>query len=62
MARHRLMRATKALSEKGVLPPGRVVEHQGVRSAAVILTPEQRFDEAGKEALRVREGVSQASV
>jgi phthalate 4,5-dioxygenase len=62
MARHRLMRAAKALSEKGVLPPGRVIEHQGVRSAAVILTPEQRFDEAAKEALRVREGVSQASV
>jgi len=62
MARHRLMRAAKALVEKGVLPPGRVAEHQGVRSAAVILTPEQRFDEAAKDALRVREGVGQASV
>jgi phenylpropionate dioxygenase-like ring-hydroxylating dioxygenase large terminal subunit len=62
MARHRLMRAAKALSEKGVLPPGRGAEHQCVRSAAVILTPEQRFDEAAKDALRVREGIRQASV
>jgi phenylpropionate dioxygenase-like ring-hydroxylating dioxygenase large terminal subunit len=32
MARHRLMRAAKALAEKDVMPPGRTPEHQSVRS------------------------------
>jgi hypothetical protein len=62
MARHRLMRATKALADKGVLPPGRDREHQLVRSAAVILPPEQAFKDAAKEDLRVRPGVRQSSV
>ena len=34
MARHRLMRAAKALAEKGSVPPGVDVAHQRVRSAA----------------------------
>jgi len=62
MARHRLLRAARALAEKGVLPPGREAEHQRVRSAAVILPPDQPFKEAAAEALRVREGVAQSSV
>ena len=41
MARHRLMRAAKALAEKGIMPPGVDPAHQRVRSAAVVLPPDQ---------------------
>ena len=62
MARHRLMKAARALAEKGVTPPGVDPAHQQVRSAAVVLPPDQPCKEAAKEALRVRPGVAQASV
>ena len=62
MARHRLMRAAKALTEKGVLPPGVDVAHQNVRSASVILPPDQPFKDAAKEVLRVHAGVAPATV
>jgi phenylpropionate dioxygenase-like ring-hydroxylating dioxygenase large terminal subunit len=62
MARHRLMRAARALAEKGVLPPGREHEHQRVRSAAVVLPPDRAFIEAAAEDLRARPGVRQSSV
>jgi hypothetical protein len=62
MARHRLMRAARALAEKGVTPPGVDPEHQRVRSAAVVLPPDQAYKEAAKDALRARPGVAQASV
>jgi phthalate 4,5-dioxygenase oxygenase subunit len=62
MARHRLLRATKALADKGVTPPGVDLDHQRVRSAAVVLPPDQHFKEAAKEALRVQPGVAHASV
>jgi nitrite reductase/ring-hydroxylating ferredoxin subunit len=62
MARHRLLRACKALVDKGVTPPGVALEHQRVRSAALVLPPDQHFKEAAKEALKVREGVAHASV
>jgi hypothetical protein len=62
MARHRLIRAAKALAERGVNPPGLDVAHQRVRSASVILPPERRFNEAAWEALIVREGVAPATV
>jgi phthalate 4,5-dioxygenase oxygenase subunit len=62
MARHRLLRAVKALKDKGVTPPGVDLDHQRVRSAAVILPPDQPFKDAAKEALRVRPGVAHASV
>jgi phthalate 4,5-dioxygenase oxygenase subunit len=62
MARHRLMRAAKDLVEKGKLPPGVDVAHQRVRSASVILPPDQAYKEAAKEALVVRKGVAPASV
>jgi len=45
-----------------VLPPGRDVGHQRVRSAAVILPPDQAFRDAAAEDLTVREGVRQSSV
>jgi phthalate 4,5-dioxygenase len=53
MARHRLLRALKAM-EKGDLPPGVSLEHQRVRSASVILAPSQHFKESAKDALRLQ--------
>jgi phthalate 4,5-dioxygenase oxygenase subunit len=62
MARHRLMRAAKALVDKGVLPPGVEPAHQRVRSASVVLPPDQPFKDAAREELTVRAGVAHASV
>ena len=62
MARHRLMKAARALAEKGVMPPGVDPEHHRVRSAALVLPPDQPYKEAAKEALRVRPGKAQVSV
>jgi phthalate 4,5-dioxygenase len=62
MARHRLMRAAKALVEKGVTPPGIDPEHQKVRSASIVLGPDQAFKDAAKEALTSRLGKSHATV
>jgi hypothetical protein len=62
MARHRLLRAVKALMDKDVQPPGIDLAHQHVRSAAVVLPPDRPFMEAAKEALSVRAGVAHASV
>lgn len=62
MARLKLMRAAKALAEKGVLPPGRSVEEQQVRSAAVVLPPDQAFLEGRSEYLTVKPGKAFASV
>ena len=62
MARHRLMRAAKALAEKGITPPGVDPAHQRVRSAAVVLPPDQAFKDAAKEALTSRPGVAQTTV
>src|SRR5438132_3152702 len=62
MARHRLLRAAKALVEKGVAPPGVEPAHQRVRSASVVLPPDQPFKDAAREELTVRAGVAHASV
>ena len=62
MARHRLLRACKALMEKGVTPPGVALEHQQVRSAAIVLPPDQPFKDAAREALMARPGTAPASV
>ena len=62
MARHRLLRAVKALVDKGVTPPGVDPAHQRVRSAAIVLPPDQPFKEARSEALMVQPGVAHASV
>ncbi len=62
MARHRLIKAAKALADKGVQPPGREPEQQRVRSAAVILPPDQSFIDSAREALTAKPGVQQASV
>ena len=62
MARHRLLRAIKNLMEKDVEPPGIDVAHQRVRSASLILPPDQPFKHAGREALVVRPGIAHSSV
>jgi phthalate 4,5-dioxygenase len=62
MARHRLIRAAKALRDKGTLPPGTDVEHQKVRSVAIILDCDEPFKKAAKEALVARPGVAQVTV
>jgi len=61
MARHRMLKAIKAM-EQGVTPPGVDTAHQRVRSAAVVLPPDQPFIDGAKEALSVREGVAHATV
>ncbi len=62
MARHRLLRATQALMDNGTEPPGVDVAHQKVRSAALVLPPDQPFQEAAKSALTVQGGKAHASV
>ena len=55
-------RAVKALMEKDATPPGVDPAHHRVRSASVVLPPEQAFKDAAREALTVREGLAHASV
>jgi nitrite reductase/ring-hydroxylating ferredoxin subunit len=62
MARHRLLKAVKALMQNETVPPGVDIAHQRVRSAAVVLPPNRPFIEAAKEALTVQEGTAHASV
>lgn len=62
MARHRLMKAARELAEKGTIPPGVDVEHQKMRSAALLLPRDQSYEEGAKEALRARKGIAQVSV
>jgi hypothetical protein len=62
MARMRLMKAARALVDKGVLPPGVDPKHHLVRSAAVVLPKAEAFQEAAKDALKAQKGVRQASV
>ena len=62
MARHKLMRAAKALVDKGTMPPGREAEHMRVRSASVILSPDLPYKEAASEAMKAEAGKAPASV
>ena len=62
MARHRLMKAAKALRDKGTPPPATDPAAQRVRSAALVLPAGTAFKDAAKDALRVREGIAQTSV
>ena len=62
MARHRLMRAAKALADKGVTPPGVDPEHQKIRSCSVVLPPEVAFKDGAKEALKAKAGMAQTTV
>ena len=51
MARMRLMRAAKALAEKGTVPPGVDLAHQRVRSAAMVLPRDQHYKDVALDAL-----------
>jgi phenylpropionate dioxygenase-like ring-hydroxylating dioxygenase large terminal subunit len=62
MARQRLLRAVRALAETGATPPGVDPEHQRIRSASVVLPPDQPFEDAARDALTVRAGVAPATV
>jgi hypothetical protein len=62
MARQRLMKAAKALVEKGEQPPGINAQAQRVRSVAIVLPDGQPFKEAAAEALRAEPGKKHASV
>ena len=62
MARHRLLRAVKALTDKGTPPPGVAAAHQACRSASVVLPPDQPFKDAAKDALVVRHGTEHTTV
>ena len=61
MARHRLLRALKSI-EKGETPPGISLDHQHVRSAAVVLPPDKHFKDAAKNALVVQSGHEHVTV
>jgi phenylpropionate dioxygenase-like ring-hydroxylating dioxygenase large terminal subunit len=62
MARQRLIRAATALVEQGMTPPGVDPAHQRVRSAAIILPPDQPFKDGAREAMIARPAVAPASV
>ena len=62
MARHRLLKAVKALRDKGIRPPGTDPMHHRVRSAAAVLPADQSYKQAAAEALMVIAGKAPASV
>jgi hypothetical protein len=62
MARHRMLRAAKALTDKGTVPPGVDPKHQKIRSVSIVLPPDQAFKEGAKEALIAKKGVAQTTV
>lgn len=62
MARHRLMKAARALVEKGMLPPGRESASQQVRSVAIVLPSDEAFKDAARDALRAEPGKAHTSV
>ncbi len=61
MARRMIFRALEAMKE-GEMPPGRKPEDQHVRSAALLLSGDQNFEEAAAEALRAKKGMEPATV
>ena len=62
MARHRLLRAIRNLTDSDVTPPGVDTAHQRVRSAPIVLRADQSIIDAAAEALAVREGFAHSSV
>lgn len=62
MARHRLMKAAKALQDKGTPPPGIDPHVQRVRSVAILLRRDQSFKDAAKDALLASPGKPHATV
>ena len=62
MARQRLLRALKALEGSETTPPGVDPAHQRVRSASLVLPPDQSFKDAARDALIAHPGVEPATV
>jgi len=62
MARHRLLKAVKALQENGITPPGVDPESHNIRSASFLLKRDQVFDEDAGDALVVTPGTSHTTV
>ncbi|MDB5897017.1 MAG: Rieske (2Fe-2S) region [Ramlibacter sp.] len=62
MARRLLMKAARALADKGVPPPGTLPQQQRVRSAALVLATDTPYLEAAREALRAEPGKPHATV
>lgn len=62
MVRNRLMKAARALAEKGQLPPGRDAASQAIRSVATVLRQDVPFKEGAREALRAEPGKPHTSV
>jgi len=62
MARHRLLRAARALAEKGTVPPGVDPAHHRVRQAALLLKRNVPYKDGAKDALVAKPGVRQTSV
>ena len=61
-ARQRLRKAVEALRDKGSAPPGIEPDHQRVRSVSIVLSRDDAFLDACRDALRVHPGVAQTSV
>ena len=62
MARQRLMKAARALAEKGEAPPGTDPQAQRIRSVALVLPADKPFKDAAADALRAEPGKAHASV
>lgn len=56
MARRKLLKTAKDLVEKGIMPPGTTPESHRVRSVAIVLPADQKFQEAAKDALKAEPG------
>ncbi len=62
MCRHKLMRAAKAYTEKGTLPPGRTPEEQMIRSIAVVLPRDKAYKDSAPELCRAAPGKKHQTV
>ncbi|SAK88104.1 aromatic ring-hydroxylating dioxygenase subunit alpha [Caballeronia ptereochthonis] len=62
MVRHRLMKAARALAEKGIEPPGRDPESQKVRSVAIVLHRDKPFKEGAHDALYAEAGKAHTTI
>lgn len=61
-ARQKLRRAVEALRDHGTEPPGNVVEHQQIRSVAIVLPQDVPFVEGIGDGFQAIKGKSQTSV
>jgi phthalate 4,5-dioxygenase oxygenase subunit len=62
MVRHRLMKAARALAEKGAQPPGRDPQSQQVRSVAIVLQRDLPFNEGARDALHAEAGKAHTTI